>query len=158
MQQVIEQMVADFENGRLSRRQLASAIAALVTVSAQAAPAASDFKAVSVNHVTLRVSDVERSTKFYQELFGMPMKIPSPTLNLLALNANCFFGVESAKEKSPAIDHFSLGIRNFNLDDAVAKLKKRGLKPELSKESLKFPDPDGISVQLNAPNYPGYLP
>jgi catechol 2,3-dioxygenase-like lactoylglutathione lyase family enzyme len=158
MQQLIEKMVTDFENGKLSRRQLASALAALVVTGAEAAPAASDFKAVSVNHVTLRVSDVRRSTKFYQEVFGMPMKTPSPTLNLLALNANCFFGVESAKEKSSAIGHFSLGIQNFKLDDAMAKLKKRGLKPEPATESLKFLDADGITVQLNAPDYPGYLP
>jgi catechol 2,3-dioxygenase-like lactoylglutathione lyase family enzyme len=158
MQQLIEKMVNDFENGKLSRRQLASAIAALASTNASAAPASSDFKAVNVNHVTLRVSNVERSTKFYQEVFGMPMRTASPNLNILALNANCFFAVEAAKDKSPAIDHFSFGVQNFKFDDAMAKLKKRGFRPEVSKESLKFLDPDGIAVQLNAPNYPGYLP
>jgi hypothetical protein len=80
---------------------LASALAALLTISAQAAP---DFKAVSVNDVTLRVSDVRSSTKFYQVLFGIPMKTLAPTLNLRALNANCFFGVEAGNEKNPAIE------------------------------------------------------
>lgn len=151
----------DFETGKLSRRQLASALAALVATGAQAAPSAPDFRAVSVNHVTLRVSDVARSTKFYQEVFGMPLKTESPTLKLLALNKNCFFGVEGtevAGGKSPAVDHFSLGIQGFKLDDAVAKLKKRGIQSDVSKESLKFNDADGITVQLNAPDYPGYLP
>ena len=41
----------------------------------------------------------------------------------------------------------------------AAKLKKRGLKLDgVSKEGLKFVDPDGMLVQLNAPDYPGYLP
>ena len=72
MQELIEKMVADFERGKLSRRQLASALAGLVATGANAAPSSSDFKAVSVNHVTLRVPDVQRSTKFYQDLLGCP--------------------------------------------------------------------------------------
>ena len=67
-------MVTDFERGKLSRRQLASALAGLVATGANAAPSSADFKAVSVNHVTLRVPDVQRATKFYQDLFGMPMR------------------------------------------------------------------------------------
>jgi catechol 2,3-dioxygenase-like lactoylglutathione lyase family enzyme len=159
MQQLIEKMVTDFESGKLSRRQLASALAGLVAAGANAAPSASDFKAVSVNHVTLRVPDVQRSTKFYQDVFGMPMRKSSPTVNILTLNANCFFGIEAANEKAPAVDHFALGIQSFKAEEAAAKLKKRGLKPSgISNEGLKFVDPDGILVQLNAPDYPGYVP
>ena len=62
MQQLIEKMVTDFERGKLSRRQLAATLAGLVAAGANAAPSASDFKAVGVNHVTLRVPDVQRST------------------------------------------------------------------------------------------------
>jgi catechol 2,3-dioxygenase-like lactoylglutathione lyase family enzyme len=159
MQQLIEKMVIDFERGKLSRRQLAATLAGLFAAGANAAPAASDFKAVGVNHVTLRVPDVQRSTAFYQELFGMPMRKSAPTVNILSLNPNCFFGIEAAKEKGPAVDHFSLGIQNFKSEEAAAKLKKRGLKLDgVSKEGLKFVDPDGMLVQLNAPDYPGYLP
>jgi catechol 2,3-dioxygenase-like lactoylglutathione lyase family enzyme len=159
MQQLIEKLVTDFERGKLSRRQLAATLAGLVAAGANAAPSASDFKAVGVNHVTLRVPDVQRSTTFYQELFGMPMRKSAPTVNILSLNPNCFFGIEAAKEKGPAVDHFSLGIQNFKSEEAAAKLKKRGVKLDgVSKEGLKFVDPDGLLVQLNAPDYPGYLP
>ena len=159
MQQLIEKMVTDFEMGKLSRRQLAAALAGLVAAGANAASSASDFKAVSINHVTLRVPDVARSTKFYQDVFGMPMRKSSPTVNILSLNPNSFFGVEAANEKGSAVDHFSLGIQNFKAEEAAAKLENRGLKlAGVSKESLKFIDPDGIQVQLNVPDYPGYLP
>src|ERR1700726_692941 len=138
MEQLIEKLVTDFERGKLSRRQLASTLAGLVAAGANAAPSASDFKAVSVNHVTLRVPDVQRSTKFYQDVFGMPMRKSSPTVNILTLNANCFFGIEAAKEKGPAVDHFALGIQNFKAEEAAAKLTKRGLKPSgISHEGLK---------------------
>src|SRR5258708_2059803 len=117
MQQIIEKLVTDFERGKLSRRQLASALAGFVAAGANAAPSASDFKTVSISHVTLRVPDVQRSTKFYQEVFGMPMKESSPTVNILTLNPNCFFGIEAAKEKGPAVDHFASGIQHFKMAD-----------------------------------------
>ena len=158
MQQFIEKMIADFERGKLSRRQLASTLAGLVAAGANAAPSDSDFKAVGVNHVTLRVPDVQRSTKFYQEVFGMPMKEESLTVKILSINANSFFGIEAANEKGTAVDHFAFGIENFKVEEAAAKLRKRGLKPAVSKDGLKFIDPDGITVQLNGPDYPGHVP
>src|ERR1700691_3810191 len=105
MLDLIEKMVGDFEKGKLSRRQLTSALAGLVAAGANAATGDSDFKAVGVNHVTLRVPDVQRSTKFYQDVFGMPMRKSAPTVNILSLNPNCFFGIEAAKQKGPAVDH-----------------------------------------------------
>jgi len=56
--------------------------------------------------------------------FGMPMRKSSPTLNFLTLNANCFFGIETSKEKDSAVDHFALGIQNFKAEEAAEKLKK----------------------------------
>jgi hypothetical protein len=47
---------------------------------------------------------------------------------------------------------------NFKPKEAGAKLEKLGLKPDVAKDGLKLLDPDGILVQLNAPDYPGYLP
>lgn len=159
MQQLIEKLVADFERGKLSRRQLAATLAGLVGAGANAASGASDFKAVSISHVTLRVPDVQRSTKFYQEVFGMPMREESPTVKILSISANSFFGIEAANEKGTAVDHFSLGIEKFKAEDAAAKLQKRGVKLDgVSKDGLKFIDPDGITVQLNAPDYPGHVP
>lgn len=160
MQLLIENLIAEFEKGKLNRRQLASALLGLAAVGANAAPSDPDLKVVGVNHVTLRVPDVERSTKFYQDVFGMTMRKASPTVKILTLNPNCFFGIEAAKDKGPAaVDHFSLAIQSFKSEDVAAKLKSRGLKLDgVSKEGLKFVDPDGLLVQLNAVDYPGYLP
>jgi catechol-2,3-dioxygenase len=38
----------------------------------QAAPKQSGLRAVSLNHVTVRVHDLQRTSQFYQEFFGMP--------------------------------------------------------------------------------------
>jgi len=156
MQRIIERIVRDFELGRLTRRQLAASLAALVT-GAQAAPKQSGLRAVSLNHVTVRVPDVHRTSLFYQEFFGMPLKQHSETTHILGVGKS-FFGIEQ-KGSTADLDHYDFGITGFNADDVIAKLKARNLKPEPggTKESFKFKDPDGFLVQLNAPDYEGHV-
>ena len=156
MQLIIERMVQDFECGRLTRRQLAVSLAALVT-GAQAAPRQSGLRAVSLNHVTVRVPDVHRTSLFYQQFFGMPLKQHSATTHILGVGKS-FFGIEQ-KGDTAALDHYDFGIAGFNADHVTAKLKARNLKPEPggTKESFKFLDPDGFLVQVNAPEYEGHV-
>jgi catechol 2,3-dioxygenase-like lactoylglutathione lyase family enzyme len=156
MQQIIERMLTDFERGRLTRRQLAISLAALVT-GAQAAPKPSGLHAVSLNHVTVRVPDVQRTSHFYQEFFGMPLKQHSATTHILGVGKS-FFGIE--QKGTPAdLDHYDFGIAAFNADDVISRLKARELKPEPggNKESFKFRDPDGFLVQVNGPDYVGHV-
>jgi len=156
MERIIEDLVSDFERGKLSRRQLVSGIGALAA-GARTASAAATFKAVNINHVTSRVPDLQRASKFYQDVFGMTLQQHSATLHLLGVGKNVW-GLEQGKDKTAVVDHVSFGIENFRQDDAVAKLKKLGFASEVSKESLKFRDPQGLIIQLNLPDYPGYLP
>ena len=156
MQLIIERMVGDFERGRLTRRQLAASLAALVT-GAQAAPKQSGLRAVTLNHVTVRVPDLQRTSQFYQEFFGMPLKQHSAKTHILGVGKS-FFGIE--QKGTPAeLDHYDFGIAGFNADDVTAKLKERNLKPEPggTKESFKFRDPDGFLVQVNGPEYEGHV-
>jgi catechol 2,3-dioxygenase-like lactoylglutathione lyase family enzyme len=153
---VIEKMLSDFESGRLTRRQLAVSLAALVS-GAQAAPKPEGLRAVTLNHVTVRVLDVQRTSSFYQEFFGMPLKQHSQKTHILGVGKS-FFGVE--QKGTPAeLDHFDFGIAGFDADDVIAKLKARNLKiePGGTKESFKFWDPDGFLVQLNGPDYEGHV-
>jgi catechol 2,3-dioxygenase-like lactoylglutathione lyase family enzyme len=156
MQLIIERMVRDFERCRLTRRQLAASLAALVA-GAQAAPKPSGLRAVSLNHVTVRVPDLQRTSQFYQEFFGMPLKQHSATTHILGVGSS-FFGIEQ-KGDTAALDHYDFGIAGFNADDVTAKLKERNLKlePGGSKESFKFRDPDGFVVQVNSPEYEGHV-
>ena len=157
MIQTIETMLSNFERGKLTRRQLALSLAALVA-SAQTAPKEKSLRAVSVNHVTVKVPDLHRTSKFYQEFFGMPLKQQSATIHILGVG-NSFFGVEQGDNQTARVDHYDFGIAGFNADEARAKLKKLNLKFESgdSKESFKFFDPDGFQVQLNAPDYVGHV-
>ncbi len=156
MQLIIERLLNDFERGSLTRRQLAASLAALAT-GAQAAPKKDELKAVTLNHVTVRVPDVQKTSRFYQEFFGMPLKQHSEKTHILGVGKS-FFGIE--QKGSPAgLDHYDFGIAGFDADAVLAKLKARDLKvePGGSKESFKFWDPDGFLVQVNGPDYEGHV-
>jgi len=158
MQLVIEKMLTDFERGHVTRRQLALSLAALVS-GAQAEPKETELKAVTINHVTVRVPDLHRTSQFYQEFFGMPLKQQSATIHILGVG-NSFFGIEQGeKQQTATVDHYDFGIAGFNADEARAKLKQRNLKfaGGNSKESFKFHDPDGFQIQLNGPDYVGHV-
>ena len=156
MIQTIEKMLSSFERGALTRRELALSLAALVT--AQAAPKETELRAVSINHVTVRVPDLHRTSKFYQEFFAMPLKQQSAKIHILGVG-NSFFGIEQGDGQAATVDHYDFGIAGFNADEARAKLKKRNLDfgSGTSKESFKFHDPDGFLVQLNGPDYKGHV-
>jgi catechol 2,3-dioxygenase-like lactoylglutathione lyase family enzyme len=154
MELMIDRLIGDFERGALSRRQLALSLAALVT-GAQAAPSQSGMRAISLNHVTVRVPDVRRTSQFYQEMFGMPLKQHSDRTHILGVGKS-FFGIEQ-KDGGPALDHYDFGIAGFNADQAVAKAHNLTPEPGGTKESFKFRDPDGFLVQLNGPDYIGHV-
>ena len=156
MQPTIERMILEFERGAMTRRQLALSITALFAA-ARPSSAAPDMQAVTLNHVTVKVADVQRTSKFYQEVFGMPLKQHSEKIHILGVGKS-FFGIEQ-KPGGPALDHYDFGISGFNADKAIAKLKARNLKlePGGTKESFKFWDPDGFLVQLNGPEYEGHV-
>src|SRR3989442_4215202 len=85
MQLLIEKMLTDFERGHVTRRQLALSLAALVSGAQAASSKEAELKAVSINHVTVKVPDLHRTSQFYQEFFGMPLKQQSATIHILGV-------------------------------------------------------------------------
>src|SRR5258708_30389129 len=94
-QAIVEKMLNDFERGFLSRRQLAATLTGLAATAAAmpAALAAPSLKAISLNHVTVRVPDLQISSKLYQEFFGMKLAQQSNTTHILSVGES-FFGLE----------------------------------------------------------------
>lgn len=163
MLQAIELMLNEFERGKLTRRQFALSLAALsagtfVASAASAVVTQPALKAVSLNHVTVRVPDLHRTSQFYQEFFGMSLRQQAAKVHILGVG-DSFFGIEQGDGQAATVDHFDFGIANFNADEARARLRERNLKFDTSnsKESFKFYDPDGFQVQVNAPDYVGHV-
>jgi catechol 2,3-dioxygenase-like lactoylglutathione lyase family enzyme len=164
MIETIERMISDLERGKLTRRQFAVSLATLAA-GAFAAPTAlaspagpAGFRAVSLNHVTVRVPDLQRTSKFYQQFFGMPIRQQSPTVHILSVG-NSFFGIEQGTSQTPTVDHYDFGLENFDAGAVRARLSQMNLKfsDTKSKESFKFFDPDGFQVQVNGPDYVGHV-
>src|ERR1700680_5235680 len=60
---MISRLLATYENGKMSRRDLVQGLA-LLTASAGTMSAAG-FQGSSINHVSMQVSDLKKSTDFY---------------------------------------------------------------------------------------------
>ena len=78
--------------------------------------------------------------------------IPDATYYLSV--GNSFFAVESLID-STEIDHICLGLKNYNTQKMVEKLKSKGIEieGEAGESSIRFRDPDGIMIQLSSPDY-----
>lgn len=160
----VESLLNDFESGKLTRRQVALSLAALAAGALVSPLIRADdggpqsFPAISLNHVTVRVPDLQKTSRFYQEFFQMPLRQRSPTVHILGVGSS-FFGLEQDQSQPGHLSHYDFGITNFNADKIRTALRKRNLEieDERSSESFKFRDPDGFVVQVNGPDYVGHV-
>ena len=122
-----------------------------------------------INHVSLSVSDLKRSIDFYQGLFGMLLRrVSAASVQLLIGSGPLHLGISEASA-TPTIDHFCLGVENFDVDRVTKTLAERGLsKAETlgrmtfrvgaspsGAPSVHMGDPDGTDVQLQDISYCG---
>ena len=146
----ISRLLEAYEKGKMSRRQLVQGLALLAAGSSAAE--AAGFQGNSINHVSVFVSNLQRSTDFYQRVF-------SCTVNKRDGNNQLMFGKDFLvlREGKPAakVDHFAIGVDNFNKDSVSADLKARGATP-IDQQGGGFGfhvlDPDGFPVQISANN------
>jgi lactoylglutathione lyase len=171
-----DQLLRRYENGHITRRDLLTALTAIAAAPATAggvasaapasAPAAVQQSAAplgpvrQLNHVSIFVPDVKKSTQFYQDLFGMPVLTnQEPGVNL---NAGAgFLGIYPAPQNATqgSINHLCLAINNFDADKVLKTLTDRGIRARIRQrgdtKELYLIDPDGISVQLQDSSYIG---
>src|SRR5215831_8034535 len=138
----------------LSRRQLLGGLAGLAAASstAQAAPL---FRPSQLNHLTLNVSDLERSKAFYSKLFGGPQWTVSPALESFDLGANPLGLYLNPRGTRVGIDHFCIGLRDFNGDTALSTLKQQSIDAQkaVNDVGIQFRDLDRIKLELVPENY-----
>jgi hypothetical protein len=126
MESTISSMLTNYEQGKLSRRQLIQGLATLTAVTETARGAGSTFKGMALNHIAIRVTNVQRSRDFYQKHFGMPV--------LHEEMANCFLGLGKNfltlfENQKPGLDHFCVAIEDFKAEAVMDQLNRQGLKP-----------------------------
>jgi len=166
MTEQLEGLVRRFEERRISRRELVAALAGLM-----AAPRATSAQQVTqvaqartLNHVSIGVSDVERSAAFYQALLGLDV-VSRPGNGGINLGLNDgFLGIYSIQGSVGQAHHVCLGVDDYDPDAIAARLQAVGLEPRVDRnpnnrtsggDQLYFNDPDGAIIQLSANGYQG---
>jgi catechol 2,3-dioxygenase-like lactoylglutathione lyase family enzyme len=165
MQAQIGRVIDDFEQGRLTRRQLMRHLAALIAVAGGSSGLASarqdadgaarqdsgsTFRAIGLNHIALNVADIPRSRDFYVKHLGLTVTRES--------SGSCFLRCEDgflALFRSPdsGMHHYCYAIHDYTVGSAAEKLREQGLEPRISGNRIYFDDPDGLEIQLSAPDH-----
>lgn len=160
MEQIIANLLNDFERGRMSRRQLVQTLAggiAAATATPALAAGPTKLKAIGINHYVLAVPDYAKTRDFYADLLGM--KVSEDTGKqcylgfgdtLLTARTNPQPGVNK-----PYITHVGYALGNWDADAVEAELNRCGLEPRTDMgggaKSFHIKDPDGFDVQVCPP-------
>jgi catechol 2,3-dioxygenase-like lactoylglutathione lyase family enzyme len=152
MEKIISDLVTSFEKGSLSRRDLVSGLAVLAASGTTAAAQEDiDFKTADIDHVSVQVSNLQRSVEFYQKTFGFTVKSEVQAQGIIRLGTATKMIVSLNNGGTPGrIDHFAIGIPRFSNESAQRYLTQRGLTPlQGDYAGLHVKDPDGVNVQIS---------
>src|SRR5688500_18491350 len=114
----IETLVEDFENGKLTRRELVAALTVLAAGATPAPAAAQVTQAAqgqSLNHVSIAVTDVARTADFYAKLLGLKV-VSRPGNGGINLGlGTSFLGVYKLANPG-TVNHFCIGVDDYDAD------------------------------------------
>jgi glyoxylase I family protein len=127
----------------------------------------------ALDHVVLRVADLERAKAFYRDVLGCPVEKWQPELGLLQLRAGAALidlvtldgklgreGGAGPGLEGHNLDHFCVRLERFDEAALRAHLATYGIEAgevvqrygaEGTGPSLYIKDPDGNTVELKAP-------
>jgi catechol 2,3-dioxygenase-like lactoylglutathione lyase family enzyme len=156
MEEVIINLLNQFERGAITRRQLVQGltfgVASLAVggaARAAAKPVSKGFKATAVNHISFGVADYARTRDFYADLFGMSVSADDGKQCYLTFGDTVLIARKSQQPGGkPFVDHLAYTIDNWSHEGVEQELKRRGLNPQPDYDSFHFMDPDGYDVQI----------
>ena len=151
MNSEISTLLARYESGKISRRAFVYGMSALTaTAAGSGTAAAADFKVDSINHVSLLVSDLQKSADFYKRVLGAPVEQRGVEM-IATFGKNRL--VMRVGKPAGTVDHIGLGVPGFNQEALGAELKARGVASSVGEQpgpGFHFLDPDGYPIQLQA--------
>jgi len=130
-------------------------------------PLASTTAALRVkglDHVVLRVADMDRAIAFYEEVLGLHVERRLEAIGLVQLRAGAamidLVPRTEDEDDGRNMDHFAVRIEEMDVAALTAHLKRHGIDPgevrrrygaEGYGSSLYITDPDGNTVELKGP-------
>ena len=116
-----------------------------------------------IDHVVLRVSDMQRMVRFYSEVLGAELVAFRPKFNMTHLRAGSSMIDLVAGDAGAGrnMDHFCLRVEPFDEAAILAHLKSHGVAlgetrtrygAEGNGVSIYLTDPEGNQVELKGPS------
>ena len=102
-----------------------------------------------VNHVALRVSDLQRSRDFYVQAFGATVIDESDSACFMQIGESDFVALFPTDD--PHIEHFCITVPDYDPDTHEQRLRDAGLDVIRTADRVFFRDPDGLMVQISGP-------
>lgn len=132
----------------LSRRTLLKAIPALSLSPALFAQSGSPIAVRKLHSYGMRVSNVERSVQFYQDLFGASIQSrQGDTVCLRIGEGPRFFSLSPLMPgQQPGFSHIGLGVENFNLESVRDQLDAYGV----SRRAQPGPNQASLDVAMQS--------
>lgn len=152
MEAIISDLLNRFEKGALSRRGLIQGLAMLTAAGGAAAVGQAQdagLKGVKIDHISIQVSDLPRALAFYEKVFGLTVMSEDKPNEISRLGSGKI--IVSLHHKNPIaiVDHFAIGVENFNKERVTQQLKALGVTPEENLDAgFHIKDPEGMNVQI----------
>jgi len=133
----------------------------------------SPLRVAGLDHIVLRVSDMDRAISFYEQVLGLRIERRLPEIGLVQLRAgSAMIDLVPQKEgEAPAsnmngrnMDHYAVQVESMDVEALSAHLRRHGVDPgevrrrygaEGYGSSIYIADPDGNTVELKGPPEPG---
>ena len=151
METIISNLVTRFERGALTRRELIRGLAMLAGASGMAAAGLQEtgFKGAKIDHVSIQVTNLQRSIEFYERLFGFSVVSQDKSNEIVRLGSTKTLVSLHHKNPTGIVDHFAIGVDHFDKESVTRDLKLRGATPEENIDAgFHIKDPEGLSVQI----------
>jgi catechol 2,3-dioxygenase-like lactoylglutathione lyase family enzyme len=129
-----------------------------------AADTRSALRVKGLDHVVLRVADMDRAIAFYEQVLGLHIERRLPEIGLVQLRAGSamidLVPRTEDEDEGRNMDHFAVRIAEMDVPAIAAHLKRHGIDPgevrrrygaEGYGSSIYITDPDGNTVELKGP-------
>jgi catechol 2,3-dioxygenase-like lactoylglutathione lyase family enzyme len=147
--------------GSISRRQTLTLLGAMAAMRSAGAAESAILRPATLDHVNIRVTSVARSAAFYTGLFDTPVLrnaalrarpgLPPGEAYFLRFGDGYLVMSQAFPPDIPGLDHYSVGLRDYEQATLAAKLQNNGIAAEPRSVDIWARDPDGSFIQLRAP-------
>lgn len=153
MNSTIVRLVSQFDRGTLTRRELLAGLTMLATAGTTTA-AAAGLKVSRLDHISLNVSNLQRSRDFYLNVFASSVNSRQRPDNEVRLDFGDSGSLVLRRSNPPGtVDHLGIKLEGFDKPAVTRQLTASGIVPIDEPNVPGTPgfhivDPDGFKVQF----------